>query len=273
MGCRDVLSYASQLCSGVTTWVRDEHHVQKAFVFAGMPAFHGLLAASMVRAGCDGVDDPFSGSPNYLQAMSETPEPELLVRGLGIDFEVMQATIKKYAVGSPSQAAVEAVVRLIAEYQVRANDVESILVYLPAESAVIVDDRAMPNVNAQYLVAGTLLDGGFSMRMSHDAERLGTAEVRDLMSRVTLRPEVAFAHQRAARVEITRRAGDVVGMTVRDVRGTPNNPMIFAEARTKAEDLIGAVLGKDRAIEVCDMVARLEEVPDVRELTKLLVVP
>ncbi len=46
---RHLLSYCAQLASGVTTWLRDNHHVQKAFVFGGMPAMHGVLAASMVR--------------------------------------------------------------------------------------------------------------------------------------------------------------------------------------------------------------------------------
>ena len=268
---RYLLSYATQLTSGVTTWVRDQSHVQKAFVFAGMPASHGILAASMVRSGCDGVDDPFSGAPNWLQAMSEHPDVFELTKDLGVSFEVMMATIKKYAVGSPSQAAVEAVVQLLAENTIVAGAIEAIEVALPAESAVVVDNRAMPNVNVQYLLAGTLLDGGFSMRMSQDHERLGDTMVQDLMAKVRLVPEEEFAHQRAARVSITMRDSEQpLVRTVRDVRGTPKNPMTFDEARTKAEDLIGAVIGKGRAIEVCDLVANFDQVEDARDLVSLL---
>src|SRR5665213_1073912 len=269
---RFLLSYATQLTSGVTTWVRDQSHVQKAFVFAGMPASHAILAASMVRAGCDGVDDPFSGAPNWLQAMSESPDTTELTSELGSRFEVMLATIKKYAVGSPSQAAIEAVVQLLAEQAIPAADVESITVALPSESAVVVDNRAMPNVNVQYLVAGTLLDGGFSMRMSQDQERLADPEVMALMARVALVPEEEFAHQRAARVEISLRNGrGLLSRTVRDVRGTPKNPMSFEESRTKAEDLIGEVTGAPRATAACDLVSHLEDVGDITELIALLV--
>jgi 2-methylcitrate dehydratase PrpD len=268
---RFLLSYATQLTSGVTTWVRDQSHVQKAFVFAGMPASHAMLAASMVRAGCDGVDDPFSGAPNWLQAMSDAPEVAELTSELGSRFEVMQATIKKYAVGSPSQAAIEAVVQLLAESRVAVADVEAITVALPSESAVVVDNRAMPNVNVQYLVAGTLLDGGFSMRMSQDHERLKSPDVVALMAKVTLVPEEEFAHQRAARVEISLTGGDVRAITVRDVRGTPKNPMSFEESRTKAEDLIGEVTGAAKAAAACDLVSHLEDVRDINELIALLV--
>jgi 2-methylcitrate dehydratase PrpD len=224
-----------------------------------------------VRTGCDGVDDPFSGAPNWLQAMSESPDVSELTSELGSRFEVMQATIKKYAVGSPSQAAIEAVVQLLADQPVPAADVDAITVALPAESAVVVDNRAMPNVNVQYLVAGTLIDGGFSMRMSQDQERLADPQVSALMAKVALVPEEEFAHQRAARVDISLRDGTVVSRTVRDVRGTPKNPMSFEESRTKAEDLIGEVIGADRARAACDLVSHLEDVGDIGELISLLV--
>jgi 2-methylcitrate dehydratase PrpD len=42
---RYVLSYTAQQASGVMYWVRDEEHVEKAFVFGGMPARNGVTAA------------------------------------------------------------------------------------------------------------------------------------------------------------------------------------------------------------------------------------
>jgi len=273
---RYLLSYAGQLASGVTTWVRDTHHVEKAFVFAGMPASQGVLAATLVASGCDGVDDIFSGAPSWLQAASAAPERELLADGLGERFEVMEATIKKYAVGSPSQAAVEATVELIAEEGLRPDEIESITVTLPGESAVIVDNRAMPNVNAQYLVAGTLLDGGFSLAMSHDEERLGDPEVQALMARIRLVGDPAIAGTRSARLSVERRRDgvtSVIDKTVRDVRGTPANPMSPAEVRTKAMDLLGGVLGGERAGTVCDLVEHLEDLGRLSELSELLAAP
>lgn len=270
---RYLFSHTSQLTSGVTTWVRDQSHVQKAFVFGGMPASHAMQAASLARAGIDGVDDPFSGAPNYLEALSDGPDLEAMTAGLGSVFEVMQATIKKYAVGSPSQAAVEATIGLLAERAPKPEEITGIEVALPSESAVVVDNRMMPNVNVQYLVAATLVDGGFSMRMSNDAKRLSDPVVQGLMARISLLPDKAFAHQRAARVTATMADGETISQTVRDVRGTPANPMSFDETRTKAEDLLGGVLGAERAHAACDLVSRLEEVGDLGELVALIVTP
>jgi len=72
-------------------------------------------------------------------------------------------------------------------------------------------------------------------------------------------------------VRITMAGGETVSQTVRDVRGTPANPMSFDEVRTKAEDLLGGVLGAEAARDACDLVSRLEEVDDLRELVALLV--
>ena len=217
--CRHLLSYACDLASGVTTWVRDTHHVEKAFVFAGMPAGNALLATSLIASGCDGIEDPFSSSPNWLEAARPDADRGALSAGLGSHFGVMGATVKKYAVGSPSQAAVEAMVTLIGRGLV-AEQVEEIAVHLAPEGAVVVDNRAMPNVNAQYLLAGTLADGRFSMVMAHDEERLASAPVRALMARIRLVGDESLPRQprrdaarpaprrERARGERAHRAGD-----------------------------------------------------------------
>ena len=42
---RWLLDYAAQQASGVAAWQRDTQHIEKSFVFAGMPARNGVTAA------------------------------------------------------------------------------------------------------------------------------------------------------------------------------------------------------------------------------------
>jgi 2-methylcitrate dehydratase PrpD len=58
---RWLLDYAAQQSSGIRAWRRDTDHIEKAFVFAGMPARNGVTAALLVKSGWNGVDDIFSG--------------------------------------------------------------------------------------------------------------------------------------------------------------------------------------------------------------------
>lgn len=238
------LSYAAQQASGITTFLRDQTHVEKAFAFGGMPARNGVAAAEMVASGFDGVDDVFAGRPNFLEILSPSPDPEQLVHGLGSRFEVTRTNIKKYPVGSPAQAVLQALDDLRAAEPVSVDDVREIEVVLPADAAPVVDNRLMPDINVQYLVAGSLIDGGCSFAMAHDYERFQGPEVREVMARVTLVADATMTPKsRQARVRLVLADGRVREHHTPVVRGTWGDPMDDDEVIAKAEDLMLPVLG------------------------------
>ncbi|MDQ3754648.1 MAG: MmgE/PrpD family protein, partial [Acidobacteriota bacterium] len=137
---RYVIDYAGQQASGIRYWVRDEEHVEKAFVFGGMPARSGVMAASMVQAGFTGVADCLTGENNLLNALSSAPQPARLIEGLGRHYEIMATNIKKFPVGSPIQAPLEALTILIKRHNLKPDAVKSIAVRLPSSRTV--NDRA-----------------------------------------------------------------------------------------------------------------------------------
>lgn len=270
---RYALSYTAQLSSGVTTWFRDTQHIEKAFVFAGMPASQGVLASSIAASGAPGVEDVFFGNPNWLEAVSPNPDRGALSRGLGKDFEIMQGTLKKYSVGSPAQAAVEAVVEMIRDEGVDAEGIEDIEISLPQDSAVIVDNRLMPSINCQYLVVCTLLDGAFSSHMAHDEPRMHHSDTLALLGKTRLVRDPETMGTRAAKVKITRRINGELKVDYRQVthvRGTPFHPMSESEVRAKVEDLVAPVIGEKNSRELSERVLNLADEPDVRDLVALM---
>ena len=90
---RWVLDYSAQQSSGIIAWRRDTDHIEKAFVFGGMPARNGVTAALVVRSGWTGVEDIFSGADNYFQAYAPKAKPERLVEKLGERFEIADVHI------------------------------------------------------------------------------------------------------------------------------------------------------------------------------------
>ena len=244
------LSYGTQLTSGVSTWLRDGAHIEKAFVFAGMPARNGVFAVDIAEVGWPGVPDAFDHEPNFLAALGADPRPALLIDGLGHRYEVMQTNIKKYAVGSPAQAAVQAAEDLVATHGLSPGQIAAIEIRLPANAAYIVDDRKMPDICVQYLVAGTLLDGVFTFAMAHDEARMESPDVRRLRDVTTLVPDETTSGTRAGTVIASTRDGRSIRAHVADVRGTAQNPMTQAEVEAKAADLLEPVLGKQQALEL-----------------------
>jgi 2-methylcitrate dehydratase PrpD len=58
------------------------------------------------------------------------------------------------------------------------NNLERIVVRLPEDSASIVDNSSVPDVNCQYIIAVALLDGAVSFSNSHSRERMVDPQVR-----------------------------------------------------------------------------------------------
>ena len=272
-GMRHALSYAAQQVSGIWSWVRDAEHVEKAFDFSGMGARNGVTAAIMAQMGFSGVRDVFDGEHNALIALSTDPKPEELVADLGSRFYVTETAIKPFSVGYPIQAPLDAFLTLQRAHQLNADNVERIVVKLPEDGARIVNDRAMPDVNCQHIIAVALVDGTVSFEDSHSYERMADPKVRAAKARVQLIADRALmdpAAPRSGRVEVTLRDGRTVSHFTRHAPGTKENLMDTESVNAKARELIEPVLGAERTEGLIRRVNALESVADVRELRPLL---
>ena len=276
---RWLLSYTAQQCSGVSCWMRDEEHIEKAFDFGGMPARNGVAAAAMVAAGFTGVEDVFSGERNFFVAYDETrrigkaPEPERLVRELGSTYEIMNTNIKRWSVGSPIQAALDALLDLIRTHAIKATDVEKVVVRVAHQGANTTDNRNMPDICMQHLCAVMLLDGIVTFKSAHDEKRMRNPKVLALRSKVELHGDDEMTRAMPSRqgiVEIRLTGERELRHHVKAVRGTAQNPMTRADVDEKSYHLLAPVLGKNKARALCDTVWNLEKLSDVRKLRPLL---
>ncbi len=272
MGMRYALSYAAQQVSGLWSWTQDNEHVEKAFDFAGMGARNGVTAATMVQAGFTGVHDVFDCEHNVLEALSTQPHPAEMVAGLGNRFWIAETSIKTYSVGYPIQSALDAFLTLRRENSLRPDNVERIVVRLPADGARIVDNSSMPDVNLQYIIAVALVDGAVSFADSHSHERMADPQIRTVKERVQLVADgklVDPAAPRSGMVEVTLKDGRTVSHFTRFPPGTKENPLSTEGLNAKVRDLMAPVLGAERTANLIQRVNALEEVRDVRDLRAL----
>jgi len=268
---RHLLSYCAQQASGVGSSVRDADHIEKAFDFGGMPARNGVTAATMVAAGFTGVDDVFSGERNFLQAYAVKADPGKLAEGLGRRFEILGTNIKKWSAGSPAQAAIDALLHLMATQGVIAREVKAITVHLPTGSDRTVDRTPAPDVNVQHLLALLLTDGTLTFRSIHARDRMADSSVRALAARIKVVPSDELLHARPRRqaiVEVETRDGKRHAHRVRAVRGTPDNPMDQGEVEAKARDLMEAILGRKQTEPLIKSIRDLAGVKDIVRLRR-----
>lgn len=270
---RWLLDYASQQAAGYAVWGRDTDHIEKGFVFGGMPARNGVTAALLVRSGWNGVDDVFSGDDNFFQVNAPKGNPAVLIDKLGERYEVVNTDIKKWAVGTPIQAPLDAIENLRRKRPFDADDVKGVVVRLAPTVGTVVDNRDIPDICLQHMVAVMLIDKTASFHAAHDKARMQDATVLRQRSKVKYVPDAALTRllpARVAIVEVTLDDGTQLSDRVEAVRGTVRNPMPRGEVVDKARDLIAPVLGTATTQKLIDALLAIESVKDIRTLRPLL---
>ena len=270
---RWMLGYTAQQSSGLGAWNRDTEHIQKAFLFGGMTARSGVTSALLVQAGWTGVDDIFSGKDNFFAAYNPNVDPSGLINKLGDRYEVMQTNIKKWPVGSPIQAALDALELLRGEQPFNADQVQQLSVKLASDEAAIVNNREIPDICIQHVLAVALLDKTVSFASAHDRARMKDPAVLRERAKISLIPDADLERLmplRVAALDVTLVDGKKLTRRVDNVRGTPENPMTRDEVQAKARDLIAPVLGATQSAEILGKISALENVADIRELRPLL---
>jgi 2-methylcitrate dehydratase PrpD len=251
---RWLLDYTAQQSSGIAAWQRDSDHIEKAFVFGGMPARSGVTSALLVRAGWTGIDDIFSGPDNFLLAHGRSADAAVLADKLG-------------------EAALDALEILLQRRPFTPGDVRKVVVRLGTRSASVVNNRDIPDICLQHMVAVMLIDRTVSFDAAHDVARMRDAAVLRERAKVELVGDAeleARAPRREAIVEVTLADGTQLNEHVKAVRGTSDNPMPRAEVVAKCRDLITPVLGAAKCAALIERVLALESVANIRDLRDLL---
>src|SRR5918996_125136 len=236
-GMRHALSYGAQQVSGIWSWVRDAEHVEKAFDFSGMGARNGVTAAIMAQMGFSGVWDVFDCEHNVIQAL------------------------------------LDAFLKLHREHRLTADNVKKIVVRLPEDGARVVNDRSMPDVNCQHIIAVALVKGSVSFEDSHSYEQMKDPAILAAKARVQLIADPALmdpAAPRSGKVEVTLNDGRTVSHFTRHAPGTPENPLDTESVNAKARMLMEPVLGASKTEELIRRVNAAETLTNIRELRPFL---
>ncbi len=270
---RWVIDYAAQQACASAAWQRDTEHVSKSQVFAGRPARNGVTSALMIKLGATGVNDILTGPDNFFALMTPNANPAALLDKLGERYEVTRTNIKKWTVGSPIQAPLDALESLRKRRAFTADEVRKVVVRVATSEAKTVNNRNIPDICLQHMVAVMLLDGTASFAAAHDEARMKDPAILRERAKVELVPDEALEKlypERVSIVEVTFADGTTLTERVGAVRGTAENPMTRDEVIGKSRDLMAVFLGGSQTDRLIDQVMQLETLKDIRELQPLL---
>ena len=261
--CNYLLSYTIQQASGLACWNRDPDHIEKAFVFSGMTARNGIYSALLAKENFTTVTDPLLGERGFHEGFAHNPKPELIINELGKKFEIDHSSLKKWSVGSPIQSMMDAVEYLLKNNAFNHKDIKELTIEIPSDRFHIINDREIPSISAQHLIAVHLIKKTMGYEEAHDETLFNDPEVVNLRKKIKSisSDELAIARpERQSKLTIILNDGKKLFYHASSVRGTPDNPMdkddITAKAKRlfsvfnnkKTDDLIDCILNKDFTI-------------------------
>jgi 2-methylcitrate dehydratase PrpD len=229
-----------------------------------MPARSGVTSALLVHSGWTGVDDILSGDDNFLLANAPHGDPNALIDGLGERFEIARTSIKKWTVGSPIQAPLDALETMLKRDAFEPDQVREIVVRMDPRTSVV-NNREMPDVCIQHMLAIMLLDKTVTFRSAHDKPRMQDSTVLKHRAKVRLDPPAG-----QPLLTIMLADGKKITQEVGPVLGTEGNPMTRAQVVSKARELMTPVIGASGSGKLIERILDVENMKSIRELRTLI---
>lgn len=264
--------------------------IDGALVKRLQPAFNtcnGIKAVLFAQAGITGVSKIISGDFGLYRLFNrgECNEQHLL-DGLGSRFLGSELSIKRYPTSRCSHAAIEGTLSLVHKYDLKPHQIAKVVVEVQAgcfkrEHRPYDPFTGTPQVAAQfsidYAVAAALLWRVVFIEQISDKSALDPRAI-ELSRKVEIRMnerETGPTPYLPVNVTIQLTSGAEMAITVRQLRGSPQDPLtwdeIVVERLERCLPYSAVPIPRKNVIELIKLVENLEHVSDVRALIALLV--
>ena len=272
----NALSIAGSHSAGVSEYDQGGGSVKR--MHAGMAAHGGLRSALIARKGLTGPATILEGKHGFCQAFADEYDLQEITDNLGKDFRVVMGSgIKAYCACGGMHSGIDALRKLAAEHDIKAEDVAEITMGTNRRSISHVAAKPTDITSAQFSAAFglalTLIRGSNGFK-DYTEETLHDRKILSLAEKVKLEidPEVdrEFPATRAARVTVKLKGGATHQAKVDYCKGTPENPMTREEFEGKFRGLASVVADKGRMDEIIEVVDGLDQQKDLSLLISLL---
>jgi 2-methylcitrate dehydratase len=246
-----------------------------------------VFAAQLAAKGMSGPDEAFEGRRGlWEQAVGrEVAVPDFPLgnaRGNDDTFRITRTIFKAY----PSQIHTQAPIGLALQLRERvsAPDIQAVHIdtYNVAASTASSEPekwdpktRETADHSIPWLVASALLDGPVTPD-SFAKERIASAAIRDIMSRMTLLEEPDFTARYPgeynSRITVADSGGSIHTAHTSWPRGHRRNPMDDSEVESKFRNFAGAALTSEQCDRALEAIRSLDRLPDLETVLDSLII-
>ena len=249
-------------------------------ILDGATAANALVAALLAEQGISGPQTVIESSGGFAQAVAGSINYDGLVAPLA-RHKILESYTKLYNTVKCGQTAVAAAYKLVIDQKLQWRDIASLRIGFARRDANTQsrDSYARPqsrdtaNHSVRFCVAAALVDGQLTADQ-FEPDKLGSPDILDLVDKSTVyADETLDVHWPAANptaLTLRTRGGQEFSETMVFPPGHPNNPLPDEMLEQKFRQLTGKILAGEQIERVIEMTRRLEELPNVRQLTEVL---
>ncbi len=263
-------------------------------VIQGFVSQGGIICAQLAHRGITGPKNFLEGTYGYFHLYAKDKcDPQALIGELGKRFEINKTIFKKYPSCGCTLASTDAALDLVKEKDLIAENIAHVDIKVSPYAYKLgghpfeVGDN--PKVNAQfsiqYCVANALLRG--SSKLPHfDEASVIDDKVLELVRKIHVsddpslgapeRQEASPSTHLSVRMKVATKEGSVYHKAVDIPRGNPRNPLVEKEHMERFRDCVDYAdtrIPEPNIEKVVSLIARLENVEDIRSLIPLLSPP
>jgi 2-methylcitrate dehydratase PrpD len=278
----DALGIAGSFSSGVLEFSQESSDAGGMIkrLHAGRGSEGGLTAALLARDGFRGPSDIIGGRYGFCRVYSDQPKIDLMNRGLGSDYEILNVGIKPYACCALVHPIIDGITFLQEKYKLKEEEVEGIQIGCAQN---LVDHNAIYEIDsimaAQYSApygAALAFTGGARDPNNFNKEASTKKGVQEILRKTKLfkddEIDKAFPALQGVKVRVRLKDGRKIDHEVVHAKGRPKNPMSFEEVCDKFQALTQDRMDSKTRGQVIERIKTLDVIPNISELTNLLVI-
>jgi 2-methylcitrate dehydratase PrpD len=149
-----------------------------------------------------------------------------------------------------------------------ADQVQEVIVRMAPGN--VTDNRDMPDVNIQHMIAVMLIDKTASFQAAHDVPRMKDPTILRHRAKVRLVAPQGRGGGGQPLVQVRLADGSTLAEDVVAVLGTVGNPMTRDQVVAKCRALVTPIVGAAGGTKLIDTILALDTVKDIRTLRPLL---
>ncbi|MCH7801193.1 MAG: MmgE/PrpD family protein [Chloroflexi bacterium] len=272
-GVRAVINLAASM-SPANTWTTAFQGATIRNLYPGRSGLNGILADHLYGCGFTGLDD--APSDVYGTIIGESFDHEAVSNGLGGEYRIQQNYFKLHACCRYNHPVLDAVMQATAASDFAPDDVEAVDVSVPSMLQGMLgaypENMLAAKFNVPYAVAAALVHGKTDISVFRP-QIIAGQEIRSVAGRVNVHIDPSLSSEGdvpRTTASIRLKDGRRLFAETTLVRGDYGNRIPNDELVGKFNFLTGDILGQERAEDVISAVSELENLDDVRTLTKIL---